>query len=378
MHLKSASTSQGYLHLCTNEKMWAVKQVSTSNSVYITESTGATDEPRSKRRKIEHEKDEEVDVEQRRQQQDENGDMTAISQVKSILELIDVDTDAGQVESMVRKMLPLYHNADDDDDVGRYPENDPCVRMEDMLHDVPAPDKVILDVARKLFVFALSKGKDEQALYVPTSSLLLRSWNSLIQAYTLSPLKTNWDDVKSWLDPVLADMKRNIDDENESSLLTAVAMASLRQFAIMQGGSDFQHNKTFTTVPEIVGWDGGQGCTVVGQWLLKSLRKDDRSNAAAVSVEGFKQQWEQILPDSWATQCDVVSLVKSSPDVEIVTDDNQGKEMLKFPTATALGDLRRTAGINSTSTTTVNDAKAQKKRKWHEKFGAQRNAATKK
>ncbi|KAK6381613.1 hypothetical protein LTS17_004672 [Exophiala oligosperma] len=404
MQLKSSSTSQGYLHLCTNDKMWAVKQVSTSNSVYVTESTGAGGEPRSsKRRKIEHEKDEEeMDVDQQQdQKQDDNGEVTAISQVKNILELIHVDTDAIQLEAMVRDMLPLYHNDDDDDDadVERYSKGDRYIRIEDMLHDIPAPDKVILDAARKLFVFGLSiKGDDHErvTLCMPTSSLLLRAWKSLMQTYTLSSFKSeDWNDVKGWLGPVLADMKRNIDDETESALLTSVAMASLRRFAIFQE-KDLNCRQspldTFTTMPpETVGWDGSGGCAAVGKWLLESLYNNNKSNtaaAAALSVEDFKQQWEQILPDSWAKDCDVVSLIKSSSvEVEIVTD-GQGTEVLKFPTITAHGDLGRVTGVNksagiagaagTTATAAVNDAKAQKKRKWHEKFGAQRNPAMKK
>ncbi|KIW11774.1 hypothetical protein PV08_09046 [Exophiala spinifera] len=396
MQLKSASTSQGYLHLCTKEKMWAVKQVSTSNSVYVTESTstGTAGEQRSKRRKIEQDEDEaeqmDVDHEQRRRQKDETGEMTAVAQVKNILELVDVDTDAGQVESMVRNMLPPYQDADADDDdeeIGRNTDSDTNVRVEDMLHGIPAPDKAILDAARRLFVFALAKGgDDEPALYMPTSSLLLRAWKSLMQAYTLSAHKAEWDDVGTWLGPVLDDMRRDSDDENDSALLTAVAMACVRRLAVLQVDADSQPAETFITMPEIVGWDGSGGCAVVGQWLLKSLQRGNRPKAAqAVSVEAFKQEWEQMLPDSWAKECNVVSLIKSTPGVEIVTDD-QGEEVFKFPTTTALDGSGRIAGTNKIAvgpalappTTAVADVRAQKKRKWHEKFGAQRNAVTKK
>ncbi|KIW60612.1 hypothetical protein PV05_00817 [Exophiala xenobiotica] len=416
---------QGFLHLCTDEKIWAVKQVSTSNSVYVTQSI---DEPRRKRRRINTERndgDEDMCMDdeggisprdqagegiiqgghgggkEKRAYEAESG-ITTISQVRNILELIEVKPDPEDVERGVRETVPMYQGQTDEEEGGLHmgtsrdneTEAQKMVRLKDILEDIPAPTNAILEAIKRVFVFYLSRsveGKegDMQGLYIPSSALLLRAWRAFMQQCAISGVMIDGDEmVSEQIGVAFDDLRRSADGDEEWHVLGDVVKAIFRRFAKEmsnpQRGSERDVEEEFVAVPDITSWRKAEASEHVGRWVLDDLQRQSKSSSKPVPVDEFNQHWTQNLPDSWAKECDVVGLVKAVEGVDMVQDD-QGTKVLHFAgqgtddvLALGLGSVKR-LGVSVTAKTSTaaadDDAKAQKKRKWHEKFGAQRNAA---
>ncbi|KAK5274955.1 hypothetical protein LTR99_004337 [Exophiala xenobiotica] len=412
---------QGFLHLCTPARSWAIKQVSTSNSVYITQSI---DEPRRKKRRINTGREDghedirpddeggfiprhqagEGGGEEKRAYEAESG-ITTISQVRNILELIEVTSDPEEVESRVRETVPLYEGQDDDEKGGQHigtrrdrkHEAQKIVRLQEILDDVPAPTTVILEAVRDVFVFGLSRSvegmeEDVEALYIPSSALLLRAWRAFLQQCAISGVKFGgaWVD-KEQIGVVFDDLARSADGEEEGHVLVAVVKAIFRRLAyqmyMQQSGMGRDLEETWVAKPAIPGiwtWRNDEVSEPIGRWVLDGLQRQSKSSSKPVPVDEFTHLWTEVLPDDWAGGCDVERLVKTVEGVDVIEDD-QGTKILRFAgqgtddvVALGLGSAKR-PGVSVTAKTTTaaadDDAKAQKKRKWHEKFGAQRNAA---
>ncbi|KIX04303.1 uncharacterized protein Z518_05170 [Rhinocladiella mackenziei CBS 650.93] len=429
---------QGHLHLCSDDKAWAVKQVSTSNSVYITqtrtrtqwisESEKGTETERERRRQNneqQQQKDDDGDVsmdldlnmngESRGYEtsasghieadRDSRGDITIISQVKNILELIEVKSDETEIERRIRSMVPLYRGNDDE---RLRPETGPIVTLRDVFSDIPAPTNVISSVLRKLFVFTIlvpGQAQDKElqvsAAYIPGAAVLLQSWKSFIQQCAISGVKV--DRVRDLevrdLQDVLSALRALADVEDGGNELVAVTTAILRRFTerakvpCIEGESvtdletdlglilDLEYDSDEQTSK----WNEPELRDAVGIWLLETLR-DDASPSMSISPDEFLTRWTEILPDSWAKGCDVPALVAAVDGVELGNVET-GKHVLKFnlDITDAFGartgpDTAFTSSASKAAAVAKGprhgadaDAKAQKKRKWHEKFGAQRN-----
>jgi hypothetical protein len=412
---------QGFLHLCTPARSWAIKQVSTSNSVYITQSI---DEPRRKKRRINTgREDGHEDIrlddeggfvprhqagegrgEEKRAYEAESG-ITTISQVRNILELIEVTSDPEEVESRVRETVPLYEGEDGDEKGGlhigtsrdRKHEAQQIVRLQEILGDIPAPTTDILEAVRDVFVFGLSRRvegmeEDGEALYIPSSALLLRAWRAFLQQCAISGVKFGgaWVD-KEQIGVVFDDLARSSDGEEEGHVLVAVVKAIFRRLAyqmyMQQSGMGRDLEEMWVAKPAIPGiwtWRNDEVSAPIGRWVMDGLQRQSKSSSKPVRVDEFMQLWTEVLPDSWAEGCDVERLVKTVEGVDVIQDD-QGTKILHFAGqgtddvgALGLGSAKK-PGVSATAKTSTaaadDDAKAQKKRKWHEKFGAQRNAA---
>ncbi|KIV86796.1 hypothetical protein PV11_02384 [Exophiala sideris] len=402
---------QGYLHLCSDQKVWAVKQVSTSNSVYVTQ----TDRPRVKRRRIEDESQTnggspmsvDADVVSTNDVEDRAG-ITTISQVRNILELIEVKTTESDVETRIRDIVPLYTEDDDDEEMG---VNDiRGVRLQELLEDVSAPTNAILAIAKKLFVFSLSRKKDEgqeaHRIYIPTSTLLLCAWKAFFQQCAISGVKMDEEGFDgAALRNVLDDLTASENDsthgeggKGSGTVIVSVVKAILRRFADSStstptsGDVDYSGtNQVLDTVPTVTSWKDTEASEQVGRWILESLRRESKpqSSAKQVQLDDFRRQWTEILPDSWATKsCDVAALVKSVDGVTVACDEH-GNEVLRFADPGGFDDIlgignglglgrapiKSAAAKATPASNAVDAAKNEKKRKWHEKFGAQRSVA---
>ncbi|KAK4938948.1 hypothetical protein LTR10_020696 [Elasticomyces elasticus] len=401
---------QGYLHLCSDQKVWAVKQVSTSNSVYVTQ----TDRPRVKRRRIDDESQTNggspmsVDADEGGKNDiEDRAGITTISQVRNILELIEVKTTESDVEERIRDIVPLYTDDDDDEEMGS--DGSRGVRLRDLMDDISAPTNAILDAATSMFVFSISrslKDGDVRSCYIPTSSLLLRAWKAFFQQCAITGVKTDSDDFNvATLRNVLDDLMASENDgthenggKGSESVVVAVAKAILRRFAESSTSTpasgdvdDSETNQVLDTVPTVTSWKETEASEQIGKWLLKSLQRESKSQSSAkqVQLDDFQRQWMEILPDSWAAKsCDVTALVKSVDDVTMARDE-QGNEVLRFAPPGSFDDILglgngvgfgrapiKSAVAKATpASNAVDAAKNEKKRKWHEKFGAQRAVA---
>ncbi|KIW33948.1 uncharacterized protein PV07_00759 [Cladophialophora immunda] len=419
---------EGLLHLCADDKIWAVKQVSTSNSVYVTQTcqqpyapqkhaggqgTGGKDGDMPMAGAEGH-----VGVDGLAAAAGSRGGITTKAQVKNVLELIEVKSDERDIERKIHDMVAVYQDMEDDFgplDPGRpgtgiESSGNEAVSSRDILDNISAPTRLIQDVMRKSLIFGLPQTtmrqseRHEEMAYLPTPSLLLRHWKEFLQQCTISsvnfeknanvlPGKT----VRGVLDGLL---EAEETDEGRSLALN-VTTAILRRFTDEdEEGRDPRHGDLPTLLDpdlSIGSMDEEQLLNVklkfnpslsrdmIGRWLLLSHARRRSSPSASsdsdrerLRVDKFMTEWTQLLPDPWAVGCDVSSLLSSVEGVEVAKDD-EGEEVLRF--ASARGS--HASGPSGTSHPSPPSGRAkdaqqssqnQKKRKWHEKFGAQRTA----
>ncbi|OAL28533.1 hypothetical protein AYO22_02727 [Fonsecaea multimorphosa] len=417
---------EGFLHLCTDDKIWAVKQVSTSNSVYVTQTCppqkqggGGGD----------NDKDGTGDTPMAGAEEQANvvrlamavaagsrGGITTKAQVKNVLELIEVKADEREIERRVYDMVPVYHDVEDDNsplDQGHQGgmTRHEAVSTRDVVDNIAAPTRLIRDVMRKSFIFGLPqpttrKGErhDEDMVYLPTPALLLRHWKDFLQQCNISGIHLEKNDnVLSGKDlrAVLDGLAEAEETEAARSLALNVTMAILRRFTDGMEDADVpmllnlglslyspDHDRLLSDAR--LKFNPSLTREMVGRWLLACHARRKSSSLSNTSsdisshgagrtmrVDEFLTEWTQLLPDSWAAECDLTSLISSVDGADTATD-GQGVQVLRFEAAGSLPHPLATSSAAAVGSTTLakdaqNQNQNQKKRKWHEKFGAQRS-----
>ncbi|KAI1624002.1 hypothetical protein EDD37DRAFT_393332 [Exophiala viscosa] len=331
--------------------------------------------------------------------------VSTIAQVKSILELIEVKTADGDVEGRIQDMVPS-HDVDNDDEVRN--DSTRIVRLRDVLDNISAPTNAILDAAKKLFMFSVPESLEagNVLLYIPSPSLLIRAWEAFFQQCAISGVKIDSDGfdtaaLQGVLDDLLAsenDSTHEDGGKGSGTVIVPVVKAILRRFAdpatpLPGDVNDHEIEEIFIAAPATSSWNQTETCEQVGGWLLESMKRESKSQSSAkqVQLDDFRRQWTELLPDSWAGKaCDVAALVKSVDGVTLARDE-QGNEVLRFTTPESLEDIlglgnglglglergriQSTAAKAAPARNALDAAKNEKKRKWHEKFGAQRAVA---
>ncbi|OAP57367.1 hypothetical protein AYL99_08105 [Fonsecaea erecta] len=433
-----------FLHLCTDDKIWAVKQVSTSNSVYVTQTCH---QPRATQNQQGVGEDggappsggghaeEQVDEIGLAVAAGSRGGITTKAQVKNVLELIEVESDERAVHKKVHDMVPVYHD-EGEDDHRHVLDRDPreAVSMRDVLDNIAAPTRMVRDVMRKSFIFGLSqtttsrKGAvgHEERVYLASPSLLLRHWKEFLQQCTISgiDLAKNNDnvlagaDLHAVLNGLAAEAAAAEETEEAgrrcSSLARNVTMAIVRRFTdVPDMDLDLDWDQDLSLFADSIGsarlkFNPNLTRDMVGRWLLLShhaRRKSSPLSTGAASsssssrresdhgtmrVDDFTTEWTQLLPDSWAVECsnNVASLISSVVDLNVdLTRDREGVAVLRFVASSHGAEEASHAPSHSSAAAAAaassmgvpglaKDAQSenQKKRKWHEKFGAQRSA----
>jgi hypothetical protein len=180
-------------------------------------------------------------------------------------------------------------------------------------------------------------------------------------------------DTANSLDNVLEDLRKSENEDvetfrskpNQGDLVGPVVEAILRRFT--HDASCESDNS-----PSAVTWKREEAAVLVGRWVLEENLRVKRGlrrmglSPSICSLQEFRNDWTELLPDSWTNSCDVAALVRLVEGVELAKDGQT--QVLKFVAPS-------TSKSATSSKTSADDAKTQKKRKWHEKFGAQRNAA---
>ncbi|KAJ9613032.1 hypothetical protein H2200_002973 [Cladophialophora chaetospira] len=400
---------EGYLHLCTDEKIWAVKQVSTSNSVHVVRTMSAEEARRqeTERRDRDEDGDLAMDEGDRHVNGDdvsgdpgkgfENGGVTAISQVKNILELIEVKPDEIEVERILRDEVPIFPDADTEDEVVPVSNH---ISKEDLFDNIPFPTNMITSTMKRLFVFG-HKSSSTQAesifpvprMFIPSTTLLLKAWMQFTTQCTISGLKLDRNGGVDYhsLHQVLLEVAQSCISPSEAEVTLNVIMAILRRVAIRDDCADLEDPvfyvqadldcRPFTDArlgtDDRTSLDPSATRDLVGRWLPTDLKPGSTpvsglklDTSGVLTVEAFLDGWTKLIPDSWAKECDVHAIVASVEGWEIGRN-SQGKEVLK---------MSSDQGVGISSANHPEQAKAQprKKGKWHEKFGAQRSAAVKK
>lgn len=433
-----ASAPQGFLHLCSDEKIWAVKQVSTSNTVFVTKAYDAHT----------NEKDPDGDIDMRESENSPspNGEadicgsrtaskgITTIAQVKNILELIPVEPSEKSVEEQILSMVHTVAHANDGqndsiEDILSKRIDKTTYSFPELLDNIPAPTTLCCRVAKSLFLIHDPSSRVQAQTCSVKPSLLLSAWKEFMQQCIILGTKVDGPERATTLSQshdhttTFGSVFQHMEEQHDHGVGASIGdfpgtlvRAILRRFKTRSAPVPDPDNETAANMlddswdsePLTGGWDAEALTLTLGRWELQGIfnNLDTKSLRSDIFLD---THWKDLVPDAWHKFCNVSTLpeLSSGPfhdrPVEVYKEavkDEFGiveeKEFIRIvgtgplspglesgPVTTANGTASRSTGsVPAVGTNKSSDdtaaataaAKNQKKRKWHEKFGAQRNA----
>lgn len=442
------AASEGHLHLCTEQKTWAVKQVSTSNTVFVTKTFQAPIKDSDPDRDVDMDESEKPTPPEGFNDMDDIGKahqgITTIAQVKSILELIPVEPSQESVEEQMLWMAyPLTDiNGDNDQSMEARlsnHHNTTLYSFQEILDNIPAPTALCCRVAKTLTLVHLSTTRDsaQKICSYVTTPHLLAAWKEFMQQCVILGYKIDRPDPtgvttsasgartqgqapsqRPTFGSVFQQLQKQHDDNSNdciSDFTSSLVRAILRRFKTRvtrvsnsdDTGPDMLDDEAdWDGEPLDGGWQAETLTLILGRWQLERLLVQSRgpidTNMKGVRSDNFLDtDWKNLVPDAWHRFCSLDTLLTHvNHDLTIVerymapVPDEFGipeqKEFLRAAGAHPLEGLPEgAAAINAPAANGAAAAKAkvdpasaaannQKKRKWHEKFGAQRQTALKK
>jgi hypothetical protein len=441
------SDQEGFLHLCSDEKIWAVKQVSTSNSVHVTRTISAEEMQRHRdgdgdmlmTEAAEFASAEEANSgDSDRSAFTSNDGITAIAQVKNILELIEVKPLDGDVDRMLRDMVPLYGDGEDEDDqrvagrggvsasgAGLSSDDRSGTSLQYIFDNVTAPTKTIFEAMKRLFVFGIStspgpasrateygpqRRERTPTLFIPTASLLLKCWRVFMQQCAISEVHLDrqagleYSALRGLLDEIVDSScsQSNAEAEAEADLQTNVIVAILRHLSLDAGdyaryGRDGNFNlpiPNFHLPPgsdseelriELHGNGNGDSNDTTGTSLrlrLDPIKTRDVVGHWLLRSLGSKTPQQPVGLGQFVSQWG--ELLPESwtreCDPHALVSSSPEWEIGKDSQGEEVLRMCSNGSDAASSAAQAEHAKSQvrKRGKWHEKFGAQRMAAVKK
>jgi sister chromatid cohesion protein DCC1 len=334
-----------YVHLCTPRHAWAIRQVSTSNSVHILHHTANTI----------------PSTDLNSTSISASTLLSAFAQPNSTLELLPVMCDRATIKAVIADQIPYYP----------YPSQSPppsSITEHELTSALPYPHSAVQRAKRASFLIL---GKP--ACYRATPELLLAAWKALFQYATSQGHDLATADMSEivLLQNGLATeggtgVKNGSGRQSEESLMASAIDALLDEFiedpysAGLQTGDKEDAELLRMT-------DGPQGrlkdreTTLFLASLLVQCTPGGR-----VQTEQLMNEWQNIIPEKWHRHCDVGAL--SELGCAVVDGD------VVFGSASSGTASSKAAGggFAKPATTTLGAATAAGKRNWHEMFAAQR------
>lgn len=348
--------------------------------------------------------------------------ITSIAQVKNVLELLPVEPDLAAIEQQIKSMAPYTTDSTSDETypISRPSPNFPIpVTINQILDNIAAPRQSILTLATRLFL-CLSNTDQSSAsktVTILTPTRLLSAWQDFTEvcnirgAHVDSGKPTDHTDKDAGTNPetfgpIFAEMISD-DSESRSNSRTThidVLRAILRRFKCPPPGSTTLQerdpedlmDKDWESVPIQGGWDAKGLTLTIGQWILQAAQAQptDASNTPHLPVQNFVEKWSRLVPEAWASYCQVPALLAHANQNGIVVEISKMtqnaiepesmQEIISIVQQQPGGDKSHSnAAVESGSGSSTPAAKASaappsatdiKKRKWHDKFAAMRNA----
>lgn len=396
LYLKSAAPShtgngvegkEGHVHLCTESKVWAVKQVSTSNSIYVTR-TGKS-EPTS------HDEeggaiDGNMEVDKPEGDKEPSLGISAIAKPTSILELhaLPPATYETTVHDHLSSLVPTI-SSPEDILVG---VSSQTYRLDELYSHIPAPTSAIQRVLAQKCAFEIprlapqssDRNPPERQTYIPTPSLLLSTWAEIVNNAVLTDTDiTDIESINALLKAnnnpeVLNDTDDNTADDRYAKFIHRAISTRLfdskhghlATLGILTNKSQDTKQKPTLNIRECTRW--------VGNLILAVAASQETHAASTLTKSTFEKQWEDTVPAHWIKYCSI-EVLQSSCEVTAI----DGQEIVKWMPFTLENNSTDNGGgtkeISRSQTVSAGTgtatAKATKnKRKWHEKFAAQRDA----
>jgi sister chromatid cohesion protein DCC1 len=343
---RTKGAEAGYVHLCSPTQTYQVRQVSTSNSLFVTQPAtllnhnSPTNQPTG-----------EVDA----TQEDEvalsaTGALKAIGQVNSVLELKPVQLD---VQGLLQNMVPVWKWSNTDPiDLDEVAAKGMAMSKMEIFNQLPAPETQIEDAWRRLFAFEV-RGHG----YVPDQETLYRAWEGAMDVF----VSEEGREAELSAGVFLGGGYLCEDDNRE--LLEAVGRSIwlspvLRKPTGTAPGQDE---------------DGELDETIATAWVGRLVLQHMASGDQYIGVEQFMTVWRNLLPEKWGRGVGIDALGQGSYQLETSAD---GVAMIRTRVETG----RETDGSTKEKGLLENVAKDPNartgttgKRKWHEKFKDSRN-----
>lgn len=309
-----------------------MRQVSTSNSVYVIEPSASR--PAAK--------DGDVGMELDSELAQSSGAMTAFAKVDTMLELLPLSQD---VCAMLECVLPVYDASgvsSAEEAMSCFLSHSTAASKEALFSDIPAPDAQSEQVWLDLLAFEYG-GRCAR----PSAATSLGVWQSIINYTTLERLDLGGD----------VDLEHYFQTELSSPVDAPVTEAILSYLGYTTSSNSMSHSLQLNR-PKMVRWTG---------LTLLQANSEKASSSPLLLKDDYISQWQDLLPEAWRQDVTLDKLLESCYTVEVV----EGKEMISWARLNGSAPEPATIAVSQATNTTSG------KRKWHEMFKAQRKESKK-
>lgn len=394
----SGSAKQGFLHVCTDDKVWAVRQMSTSNSVYIARTTSpASSSPSST---LNHEGIAEGHDSAPRE---DRHALTAFAKPASILELQESSNDGLEIAAGYLRRLIAVWPASSTDSITGITSNTAAnttahvyTTTSTLLDDIPCSATAIQTAVSLAPLFKIPSGE----LRIPTQAFLLETWTKIVEISTILDLPFTHDllhherfrvCLKTDMGEAGVELTRRILDSRDG-LLSALGLMSEQSNGngsnsssknSNERGDSESHNSSASIRYDERGMARWAGRLILQVHLEStsdpkiktSFSAGEQQRKPELSVTEFMQTWHSTLPASWTRHADL-ALLEDIIQIRSNDDDGGGGEVVVLlDTDGSASKGMRQQQSNAISKTS--SATSKGKRKWHEKFAAQRDGNAK-
>ena len=254
--------------------------------------------------------------------------LTSISLPTSHLELLPLHPSPSQILPHIDTLVPTHPSP---------PNSLPLASLQSHL---PFPKATLVPLLRQCLIFS---PRPRTSTYRPSAQLQLRAWKALLNTATSTGVSLATTDVSE-----LAEVVRVIQVE-EGEFVGYVVRAVIERFSDgMALGEEVSESGAVggkLKGKEVAMW--------VGDLVVRS-KEDGR-----VSRVSLLEEWTTMVPREWEGLCHIDILVEKGAGLRVDGDDVWSIEPELEPKASTLGEVVGKAGAG--------------KRKWHERFAAQRN-----
>lgn len=322
----STTPKDQYLHLCTESHVWAVRQVSTSNSVHVLAPASVLSLNNSNGPSL------------------ASPGVAAFAQPTSTLELLPAPFTDAEIDAAIHRLLAI-HPAPGQSTGSDTPDH--SISAKELDASLPYPHFAVAQAKRRCFVF-----ESHSQVYVPSPHLLLAAWQEFADYAAIRKIKLATFDLIQ-LGEVLSQIAMD-----EGPLLPAVVQAIAAEFLDDSRLKDEgrNHPELERAAFSLEGPLKGRELTrFVGALLVQCATNGQIDRTELIPT------WQNLVPTEWWKWCEVEELVE-------VCDTRPGT-VVKWR---GKGDNGPTADRVKAKEAESAPASAPGKRNWHEKFAAQR------
>ena len=393
------------LHLCTPDKSWAIRQVSTSNTVYITASDGDSGVSENAAGSIDHDvvMANGVLAQRSRLTDDTEDGVSAIAQANTVLELMPVHYSPEHVMTMIFSIVPIFDLHSNGETLliptGIQPR-------EDISSGIPAPESSVDQGLDMLCLFNLK----ENMCCLPSATTVLRTWQKIIEGAAVNEIK-----LDAPIDP--AQLVSAIGEggyEDEDMYSSGLETTQDPRTALYQSIAQTLITRTFPALglvtvkprssPGASGLPAPAGnilaltlnpqplVTFLGHLLLHAHLSTETGSIdpnSSAPLSNFLSQWRALVPvESWWPHITLSSLGQEGTSYVLQggrikpagagpDNDSLMPIVLSMEGPMALMDELGSLAASKNQRGTGAAAGTSKARKWHDKFAAQRRTGGK-